>query len=1724
MTLTDLPHDTVFIDIEMNRAGRITELGAVRGDTELHLRAPLTSADLTALDRLARGAPAVAGHNVLAHDLPALQAAHPELALLKLGAIDTLVLSPLAWPDRPTHRLIKPYKTVLATENHPVADCLGSRTVLADALARFTEEPPASLPFLRSALGTLSPGDPWVGGFSTVFDQMGILEQSTARSLSVVIDHLDGALCSQAAASVLVHHLQGKVAAVPLAFALRWVEAAGNAQSHSAVLPAWVRHRFPDTPRLLDRLRGTPCQRPDCSWCGRVHSPDALLQHHFGYPSFRAEPKTATGDSLQREVVAAGLRGEPHFAAMPTGGGKSIGFQLPALARYTARGTLTVVVSPLQSLMQDQVHGLREKTQTQHAAALHGMLTSIERADVLEGVADGRIGLLYLSPEQTRNRSVQKALLTREIGAWVFDEAHCLSTWGHDFRTDYRYVLRFVSELAEQQSTPPPPISATTATAQLAVVDEICGLVQQHTGQALRRFISTTDRDNLAFAARLVPPQQRLQAVLDALELALGPPSAREGTGSAIVFVGSRKKSEEWAMLLSGSGWHADAFHAGLDPTEKRSRQDAFMAGKTRVMCATSAFGMGIDKDDVRLVVHVFLPSSLESYLQQAGRAGRDRVPAQCLLLYDPADTEAQFRLAADHELRREDIGALLRVVRSLSSEGETSPTVVSHGELMRLARARPFDPDSRHATTQINTAVSWLERAQLLRRDENRTRVFQGRLKHRSLKAARAHLAQQDLKPHARKRWAIILDALADRGASQAHDADALADLAGIVERRAPTTCGRRDPRFAGLALMRTLHQMVTAGLLTKGVELSAWVTLRTVGSSAVKLDRLQALEDALHQHIASRSTELGRGAEAHLSLREINEALLTEHNVEGSELAHIITSLRAMAGDGKGLGGGLGSLKLKTIGRSRVWLHLLRDWHTAVLIARKRHAVGRCILDFLAARVEADTPKARGRFHVEFALDELVDAIQGDLQLRSQLKRGREVEAVERALLWLHELDVLRLDRGLAIFRPAMTLRFDPKPTQWRYTASHHALLAEHYRSRTLQIHVMDAWARRAIEDPVGAAALARDWFELDRDTFLSRWLRDHRAPDLLRRTTALSHARIVTDLQYTDQQAIVTWKGSRALLVLAGPGSGKTRVIVHRCAWLVREQRVPHGSVLVLCYNRATALEVRQRLRRIIGQDAFRVDVFTFHGLALRLVGRTARGGQVHFESLMEDAARVLSEDSPLDGHDQRRDRILAGYEHILVDEYQDIDAAQYRLVSLVAGRSEKARTKGPRLRLTAVGDDDQNIYEFRQTSTEYIRRFEADYSAKTRHLLDNYRSTRRILDCAQALIRHDPHRLKQDQPLRIDRLRSKTPQDPAVVGEPVRLVSAHGDAAMSALVVAELRRRIQAGAKPESIAVLARSHRVLARLRQVFEVHGLPHVPPPHREGVPQPARLRPIAKLLTELEANTQATWAPTELVNRVKQWSEGPARSIVEPELLELLEESEGSVQPASVVLHRLWEAAAEARAGAPVGRGVRLATLHGVKGLEFDHVLIVDGHWRIRAPTERPAERRLLYVGMTRARHSLTLCVRADAPGPLWDEVDHEEVERHTAKMPQDAPALPPPVRFELIGMQALDLDWAGRQPSRHAVHTALAATEPGHTVTLEQRDGGVHVVDAAGRSIARLSRTGCERWQGRLGRVVQAQVYAVVRRTERDSKEGFRQRLRVPAWDVVVVEVRWR
>ena len=338
-----------------------------------------------------------------------------------------------------------------------------------------------------------------------------------------------------------------------------------------------------------------------------MENPHSILKKVFGYDSFRPG---------QEEIVSRLLAGQDVLAVMPTGAGKSICYQVPALLLPG----ITIVVSPLVSLMKDQVGALVQAGVA--AAFLNNSLTDNQKALMLRRAREGWYKIIYVAPERLEMPGFQRFAQERPISMVTVDEAHCISQWGQDFRPSYLRIKAFVDSLPSR-----PVVGAFTATATAHVRDDIR---EQLALQKPYEVTTSFDRPNLYFETRRALPSQKPKELLDLV--------LKEGDNAGIVYCSTTKQVDETARLLQSRGIRAAAYHAKLDADTRRKNQDDFLYDRVQVMVATNAFGMGIDKPNVRFVIHYNMPKDLESYYQEAGRAGRDGQPARCTLLYSGTD------------------------------------------------------------------------------------------------------------------------------------------------------------------------------------------------------------------------------------------------------------------------------------------------------------------------------------------------------------------------------------------------------------------------------------------------------------------------------------------------------------------------------------------------------------------------------------------------------------------------------------------------------------------------------------------------------------------------------------------------------------------------------------------------------------------------------------------------------------------------------------------------------------------------------------------------------------------------------------------------------------------------------------------------------------------------------------------------------------------------------
>ncbi|HVO88288.1 MAG TPA: UvrD-helicase domain-containing protein, partial [Casimicrobiaceae bacterium] len=1279
------------------------------------------------------------------------------------------------------------------------------------------------------------------------------------------------------------------------------------------------------------------------------------------------------------------------------------------------------------------------------------------------------------------------------------DEAHCLSKWGHDFRPDYRYVGRFIRERAGEG--PVPPVLCLTATAKPDVVEDILAHFRDKLGIELELFNGGAQRTNLSFAVVATTSGEKLAHIHQVLEADL----PRDGSGGAIVFCSTRRRTEEIAGFLEQKRMSAAFFHAGLPPERKKEVQRGFIAGDVRVIVATNAFGMGIDKPDVRLVIHADIPGSLENYLQEAGRAGRDREAARCVLLYTPEDVERQFGMSSRSRLTQVEIVAILKALRQLDAKKRTAGEIVATpGEILLEEDDGQFVRDSNTDDTRVRTAVSWLEESELLTRDENAVQIFPSSLRVNTVEEAQRKLAANTtiVEPYRRQLLDLVtalIDAPADKGLST----DELMGVTGLTTER----------------LRKALYDLAALGIASNDTAVTAFVHVAVERSSQKRLEQASALERALIGELREAAPDLAVGDSSVLHLRYATQRL-KDAGFPAALPEQVMHIVRGLANDGRDDAGGVGSVSVRSIDPEIVRITLNREWSALDRTAELRRAGAARLLEHWLACLP--TGQRGSDLLAETTLGKLLATLQDDLTLKAEVRDLTKL--LDRALLWLHEMEIIRLNKGLAVFRPAMTIRLVRE--RRGFARADFEPLRLHYAEQVVQIHIMAEYAERGLADIAEALRLAMDYFSVGRDAFVKRWLPE-RVKELERQTTPESWRAIVESLGNVQQQRIVTDDRERTnVLVLAGPGSGKTRVLVHRIAYLVRVRREHPAGILALAYNRHAAVEIRRRLHELIGDDANGVVVLTCHALAMRLAGVTfvGRAGDIDdavFRDVLTQAVALLKgEGLPPEEADAQRDRLLRGFRWILVDEYQDVGPEQYELISALAGRT--LNDEQGKLSLFAVGDDDQNIYAFAGASVEYVRRFEADYAAKPVYLVENYRSSAHVIAAANAVIEPAVNRMKAGHPIEINRARAKAPpggawqqRDPVGKGR-VQIIDAGRDPLTQAVAVMTELQRL-ASLDPtwdwRRVAVIAREWRYLEPVRTWCELNGVPSQMAD--EHAPHFWRLRETQMLIDWVRRSVSGLIDVPGIRGYIASRDASRWWELLADAFEDYALETAGAEMPVHHFLEWLAEWGRDARRRQ---EGLLLLTAHRAKGLEFDHVVALDGGWnKVGGGEDADAPRRLYYVAMTRARETLTLARMARAH-PFVDALSGQPsvLARDRTELPAPAPELAR--RYEHLSLRDVDIGFAGRQRESARVHRAIAKLRAGDALTPKLSDDKRELLNADGVCVGRLARA----FKAPDGmRCMSATVAAIVVRTRAQSDEEYAAALKCERWEVVVPEL---
>ena len=1509
----------VFFDCEFAKADqRLYDAGAISTDG-----AVFHGAEVSKFRDFLERADILCGHNILAHDLKllkslfssSLSSLFQKILVKPFGhkktplKIDTLYLSALLFPKKPYHRLVKDEKLITEELCNPVNDAQKCQTLFLESVETFR-----ALPAFMQVIfyGLLNKQE----AFEGFFDYLGY--HTDFQNLAPFIkDHFEGKICSHADIETLV-----KERPLELAFCLSLI----NTDDKTSIFPAWVLKNFPSVEAIFKQLRFTPCAQ-GCSYCRTHLNVRQALKRFFGFDEFR----TYNGEPLQEKAADAAVHAESLLAIFPTGGGKSLTFQLPALMAGDACHGLTVVLSPLQSLMKDQVDHL-VAAGISDAVTINGLLDPIERAQNFDQIYNGNASLLYVSPEQLRSRTLEKALLSRHIERFVIDEAHCFSAWGHDFRVDYLYIGDFIRELQEKKGGIRIPVSCFTATAKQKVVQDIRDYFKEKLDLDLKLYVSQAARENLHYSVWHVEDDDKKYAKLREL--------IEQKSCPTIVYVSRVDATEELAQRLNKDGFSALPYNGKMASEDKTKNQEAFLSDQVRIMVATNAFGMGVDKKDVGLVIHYDISSSLENYVQEAGRAGRDpALSAECHILFNENDLNKHFLLLNQTKLSMSEIQQVWKAIKDHTKRG---PRLTCSA--LELARWAGWDRESHELETGIKTALATLELAGYIKRGQNVPHIYATSLKVASVIEANSKidacpLFTNDTDRQVAKRIIgslISSHSIAQAGNDEAESrVDYLADRLGIEKGE----------------IIRIISLLKEGDLLRDDMDMSAYI---------FKSDTEKKSFNVLRNFTA------------------LEQFLITELSPFTDERIHNLKELNAKAQEA-----GLSS-SIKKI-RTIFYYWKIKSFFEKITNCGNNHikfttnektnrladaCLARAMLcDFILKELfeRASEQKSEKDQHDRLAVNFSVISLQKKYCQTSGLFENKATQkAVEDALLYLSKIDALRIEGGFLVLYNGLSITRLELSNLRKYKRSDYQQLDDYYEQKIQQIHIVGQFANLMLKNYDAALQYVHDYFYVDYRDFINKYFKDNKA-DLSRTITKKLYQKLFGSLS-EKQLAIINDHTSQHIVVAAGPGSGKTRVLVHKLAALLLMEDVKRDQLLMLTFSRAAATEFKQRLIDLTHSAAFYVEVKTFHSYCFDLLGRPGTLNEA--DNVVKKAAEMIREG------DVEQDKITKSV--LVIDEAQDMSEDDFALVEALMQRNET-------MRVIAVGDDDQNIYAFRGSDSKFMRELLSKYDAMQYELTENFRSARHIVDFSNAYASSITTRMKTK---------------PAVahrdVSGQVTLIHHHGHHFEKAII-----DELSESKETKDCAVLTSTNEEAALIFNALQKAGL-NAKLIQSRGDIHLYNLLEIRSFLVYLQKRLQGdpivsrrlwNFAKVALQSRFHQ-------SRLLPNCLRLIQLFE-SVTPREIYFSDFEEFVRESQLEDTFDNDqgkIFVSTIHKAKGHEFGTVhMFLDN-----VVDDTDEERRKLYVGMTRAKNSLYI----HHSGTLFGSIKTESLNRIEDRKHYDKPS----------------------------------------------------------------------------------------------------------------------
>ncbi|MBL7004449.1 MAG: RecQ family ATP-dependent DNA helicase [Gammaproteobacteria bacterium] len=1211
----------------------------------------------------------ICGHNFIEHDAKFLEKTSFNQILESTKIIDTLYLSMLLFPNISTHKLDKPYKdNHINIENQPLGDSEQTQVLFIFLNKKFDQ---LSI-FTKNIFFKLLKNDKHFSGFF-IYKSLSNKKIDTYEQIkkNIVVKREDYVAIE-------------REYPVELAFIISYL-VLNNQGAISPVILA----RYPKIVKLLKIL----------TFDKNNVDIESFSQNEFGISSFREFDKNDanigglySSKISQKDIIENGIGNDSLLAILPTGGGKTFTFQLPALLKAQKYKGLSVVISPLQALMKDQIDSFKRKNNNFKVIAISGFLSPIERMNAIIEVEDGVADILYLAPESLRSNSIFRVLKKRVIERFIIDEAHCFSSWGHDFRHDYYFIADTIKELEKSEFQSKIPISCFTATAKPEVILDIKQYFKDKLNIELKEFVASVERYNLKYEVVSVKTQEdkyeKLVKILNELgrkpTIIYIPQNAKECRTLSDSLNNDERMVELDLVIEPFYAKLDDDKESGKRPKEARSKGEIltdFIANKIDVVIATTAFGMGIDKADVQTVIHYQQSDSLESYLQESGRGARDEnLEARCIVLYSKTDFDNSFK-----QLNRSkvDLSEIKRIVRALKNYSNDK-LYLSPKDIAKKMGV-DIEDSSIDYEVVIKTALLELEKHHIIERGRDGYKIFATSVdKKENIKGMPFVHEVLDPKQHQTpyielyQDMILVMQNIINRSKLDAIEVDDLSDVVGVEKSK----------------IFRVLNQLQKDGLLKFENDISVYL----------KQSVRQEFEThfALEKRIFKAFKDLP-DYERSINLRSLNN----ENSNDIVEFKQIIQSWVYLSK--------FGNMPFTARFKNDICSFEIEDKALLEKMINGRSKLSKFIIEQLLLILGKDDG-----VEVEFSSNKI------KLDYPSE---KLTMDAFHHTFVYLHEtLKGFELRRGRLIYYQTYSLTKQERiETRMPYKKEHYKEgLMRYYLLKIEAIHIQIVFLEKLLAQGWNRTkGFVVDYFSMEYQKFKKSY-KELNSEEIKRPVTKEKFIEILQNLN-PEQRKIFDDSKSNAIMVLAGPGSGKTKTLVHKIASLITIENNKAEYFLMLAHSRVAVSDFRNKLKTLIGNQAYEMKIHTFHSFAISLLGKNI-DTDIDLAGVMQQATNKLN----------NGDIKIPFISMLVVDEYQDVGKQSYGFIKAIYTQmgSDKDDKK-----IIAVGDDDQCIKNFGDDRADirFITKFKDDFGKgvvdeprfQQYELLNNYRSKANIV---------------------------------------------------------------------------------------------------------------------------------------------------------------------------------------------------------------------------------------------------------------------------------------------------------------------------------------------------------------------------------------------------------